>query len=92
MTRKIIISFSKGNCTLYLGMYVPEKLEVSGLLELIKAEDLMECNPCNKHVKLNNLYKKTGRLENKGKYLVRTNDIDETLKSIKVYKDDQESL
>jgi len=89
-TRRIGISFSKDNYTLYLGINVSRRLGARGLLKIIKAEDLIECIPHNGHVNFNDSYRKTGRLEDREKYLVRTNNLDKTLDSIKSYKNQQE--
>jgi len=90
MKKRIELIFPKNDHHVYLGINISRRLQVSGLLKRIKAEELVECNHFSKHAKLNNSYKKSGKLEDRKLYLVHTNNLDRTLDLIKNYKNQQQ--
>ena len=84
-TKRIELIFAKALGAIYLGITLSKRLQFSGLLRIIKAEELVECNPSSGHAKFNEPYKKSGKLEHQRKYLVHTKDLDRTLSLIKNY-------
>ena len=90
MKKRIELIFPKNDHHVYLGINISRRLQVSGLLKRIKAEELVECNHLSKHAKSNDSYRNSGKLEDRRVYLVHTNNLDRTLDLIKNYKDQQQ--
>lgn len=85
MEKRIHLKFLRNSHYDYLGMHIPEKMEVSELLKIIRASELLECNPCSGQIKSNKAYKSSGKLEDRRTYKIHTNDLDRTWKLIKSY-------
>lgn len=87
MTKKISINlkFPVNSHYIYSGIHISNRMQVSGLLRLIKAKELAECNYSNGQARHHEHYKNSGELEDRGTYEVHTNNLDKTLELIKNY-------
>jgi len=90
MEKRIELIFPKNNHHIYLGINISKRIQISGLLKIIKAEEIVECNHSSKHAKFNDSYKKSGKLEDRSIYLVHTDNLDRTLALINDYKNQQQ--
>lgn len=83
MEKRIHLKFQNHCHFDFLGMHIPEKMEASELLKIINADGLRESN--EKHKKHDESYKNSGELKDRDTYEVHTDNLDETLDSIKKY-------
>lgn len=85
MEKHICLKFLRNGHYDYQGMHINEEIEISGLLKIIEAKELIECKHSNGHVNHKEPYINSGELNNRSVYEVRTEDFERTLELIRKY-------
>lgn len=85
MEKTIHLKFPKNSHFIYSGMHVPEKMDISELLKIIGANELIGCNHCSGHTNFNESYRSSGELEDRSTYDIHTDNPDNTLNLIRNY-------